>query len=420
MKSGSTVQEAPQTMPSGENPPKRMKIAIVVHGRFYGFDLAKALIARDHDVCVFTNYPVWAARRFGLSAERIRSFWPHGVAARLLDRMGRQVRDLSSPVLHTAFSKWAMRELRRETWDATHVFSGVAEDIFLGTPEIPCHLMVRGSAHIRFQRDILREESTRAGIKLDGPLDWMVEREEREYRVCDRVLVLSSFALRSFVEAGVPAEKLVMFPLGVDMHAFRAPDDVLAERRRRIRSGTPLRVLYTGNLTFQKGLYDFDKIVRGVDPKRFRFQVIGSVAPEAEKVVAGFPSIVEFIPRQPESELPRWYGGGDLFLFPTLQDGFAAVLTQACAGGLPILATTNCGAPDFVRDGENGWILPIRNAAAFIDRLEWCDEHRNELAEIADAVHRDYRPRDWNDVAADFEAIVRNTKRQNTKRRLNG
>lgn len=411
MKTTSAIEETLSAVPSAGEYPKRMKIAIVVHGRFYGFDLGRALIARNHDVHIFTNYPVWAAKRFGLPAERIRSFWRHGLAARVFDRMGPRIRDWSSPALHTAFSKWAMRELRREEWDATHVFSGVAEDLFRGTPEIPCHLMVRGSAHIRLQRDILREESERVGVKLDGPSDWMVEREEREYRVCDRVLVLSSFAWRSFVEAGVPAGKLAMFPLGVEMRAFRAPDDVLSERRRRIRSGAPLNVVYSGNLTFQKGLYDFDRIVRGADPRRFRFQVIGSVAPEAEKMVAKFPSHVELVPRQPESELPKWYAGGDLFLFPTLQDGFAAVLTQACAGGLPILATTNCGAPDFVRDGENGWVLPIRNSAAFIDRMNWCDEHRNELADIAEAIHRDYHPRDWNDVAADFEAIVRNTTR---------
>ena len=58
------------------------------------------------------------------------------------------------------------------------------------------------------------------------------------------------------------------------------------------------------------------------------------------------------------------------------------VLAQALACGLPLLATENCGAPDFVREGETGWIVPIRSPDRLAERLRWCGEHRNELAEM--------------------------------------
>lgn len=387
----------------------RAKIAIVVQGRFHGFDLAKALITRGHDVRVFTNYPVWAARRFGIPEERICSFWPHGVTAKIVDRMGLRVGELACPALHTAFSKWAMKKVNQEKWDVVHAFSGVAEDLFGGTPGIPRHFLVRGSSHIRCQRRILSDESARTGVRLETPCEWIVEREEREYQMCDRLFVLSKFAWQSFVEAGVPAGKLALLPLGVDARAFRPPLEVLAERRRRILSGAPLRVIITGTLCFRKGLYDLDKITRGVDPKRFHFQVIGSVAPEAKKFVTNLPPTVEIVPRQPHAKLPEWYAGADLFLLPTLEDGFAVVLTQACAGGLPILATTNCAAPDFVRDGQNGWVLPIRDPEAFIDRLRWCDENRQEVAEMVGRTYDDFRPIDWRDVAMNFESVLYET-----------
>jgi colanic acid/amylovoran biosynthesis glycosyltransferase len=383
-----------------------MRIAMVVHGRFHGFDLARALIARGHDVRIFTNYPTWAVLKFGLPAERICSFWPHGVAARIVNRMGVRIEDLANPALHKAFGKWALKKVRQEQWDAVHAFSGVAEDVFSGTPEVPRHILVRGSSHIRYQRQILRDESARTGVRLETPSDWIVDREEREYRMCDRVCVLSTFAWQSFVEAGVPARKLALLPLGVDARAFRPSREVLAERQRRIRSGAPLRVILAGTVCFRKGLYDFEKIARAVDPGRIRFQLIGSVASEAAQFMSKLPSTVEIIPRQAQAKLPKWYAGGDLFMLPTLEDGFAVVLTQASAGGLPILATTNCAAPDYVRDGQNGWVLPIRDPDAFIDRLRWCDENREELAEMVDKTYDDFHPRDWNDVAATFEIIL--------------
>src|SRR6476620_5778437 len=43
-----------------------MKIAIVVQGRLWACDMARALSERGHQVSLFTNYPVWAARRFGV------------------------------------------------------------------------------------------------------------------------------------------------------------------------------------------------------------------------------------------------------------------------------------------------------------------------------------------------------------------
>jgi glycosyltransferase involved in cell wall biosynthesis len=266
--------------------------------------------------------------------------------------------------------------------------------------------LVRGSSHIRCQLHILRDESARTGVRLETPGDWIVKREEREYGICDRVCVLSSFARQSFVDAGVPAYKLALLPLGVDARAFRPSREVLAERQRRIRSAAPLRVILAGTVCFRKGLYDFEKIARAVDPRRIRFQVIGSVAAEATKFVSRLPSWVEMVPRQPQAKLPQWYANGDLFMLPTLEDGFAVVLTQASAGGLPILATTNCAAPDYVRDGQNGWVLPIRDPDAFIDRLRWCDENREEVAEMVDKTYDDFRPRDWDDVAATFETIL--------------
>jgi glycosyltransferase involved in cell wall biosynthesis len=96
-----------------------------------------------------------------------------------------------------------------------------------------------------------------------------------------------------------------------------------------------------------------------------------------------------------------------VFVFPTIQDGFAVVLAQAQAAGLPLLATTNCAGPDLIREGETGWVLPIRAPEAFAERLRRADAHREALAEVARRVYEDYTPRAWADVAVEFVALCR-------------
>lgn len=379
-----------------------MKIAMVVPGRFHAFDLARALIERGHEIRIFTTYPRWAARRFGLEPGILSSFWPLGILDRAAARM-----DLSPKMeafLLTAFGKWAARQVSRENWDIVHEFSGAGEEVIRATRGKTCHLLLRGSAHIRQQAQILREEAERTGVAVAQPSPWIIEREEREYAAADYILVISRFCYDSFVRQGVPAEKLLLLPLGVDARAFRASEEALERRCRRILSGAALTVLTTGQVSFRKGLYDFTKIAAACDG-RMRFRWIGVVREEARETVSKLPTCVEMLPHQPQMSLPQPYAEADLFLLPTIEDGYALVLAQAFANSLPILTTTNCSGPDFIREGQSGWVLPIRNPEAFIDRLLWCDAHRDELARMVQGIARQFRPTDWSDVAADFESL---------------
>ena len=387
-----------------------MKIAIVVHGRFHAFDLARALGQRGHTVKLLTNYPKWATRRFGISDDMVRSFWPHGGLSRLFNRLCKGKR-LPYPEawLHQLFGRWAAGVLGKENWDVIHSWSGVAEETLRAFS--PCRglqLLMRGSAHIRVQADILQQEEQRTGVALNGPSPWMVAREEREYQLADRIVTLSQFAYRSFIDCGIPSQKLRLSPLGVDVAAFRPLPEVIEARCQHLLAGEPLRVLYVGALSLQKGMWDLRTLLACSVSRRFCVRLLGPQTPEVRPIVADLLAGAEWIPQQPQASLPHWYAWGDIFLFPSLQDGFAVVLSQAQASGLPIIATTNCGGPEVVHEGETGWIVPIRRPDVILERLQWCDTHRQELANMVwniYAQNAENRGRDWLQVAAEFETL---------------
>ena len=382
-----------------------MKIAIVVHGRFHAFDLARALLKRGHEVTVFTNYPGWAAARFGIPANRVRSFTLHGVLTRAIGKAGSRTGRWLESWTHTMFGRWAARELRREPWDVINGWSGVSEEIFR-EPALAGSLkmLMRGSAHIRTQAAILAVEQGRAGVPIDQPSPWIIDREEREYGLSDCIGVLSTFARGTFIGEGVPASRLRVMRLGTETTAFRPAAEIIEARRARILSGAPLRVLYTGHVSFRKGLADFRRVIEE-SSGRFQFRLVGQVISEARAVVASLMDRAEFVGKKPQQDLPREYDWADLFIFPSLEDGYAVVLAQASAAGLPILTTANCSGPDLIREGRTGWVLPIRSPQAFLDRLRWCDSHRKELADMVTSAYADFRTRDWSEVAQDFEDL---------------
>ncbi|HBY61504.1 MAG TPA: glycosyltransferase [Solibacterales bacterium] len=382
-----------------------MKLAIVVHGRFDGFDLARALIARGHAVTVFTNYPKWAARRFGLPDQSVRSFWLEGALSKGLHGLHqwKLLPNLDSKT-HSLFGRWAAQALVKEQWNLVYAFSGVAEEVLNCLPAGACQRWVaRGSAHIRTQDQLLADEGRRLGLPIERPTPWMVAREEREYQLADRIVTLSSFARHSFLERGVPPERVLLIRSGVNSSVFRASQSAVLARQQRMRSGQPLRVLYAGTFSLQKGMADLTRVVEQSDPAQVRFQFLSNIASDAASLFRRIKHRAEMLPRVAEQDLPQQYAAADLFVFASIQDGFGAVLAQANANALPIIATTNCAAPDLLKEGETGWVVPIRQPGAILAQLQWCHEHRSELAEMVERIHREFLPRTWDDVAADFE-----------------
>jgi len=379
-----------------------VKIALVIPGRFHGFDLARSLTARGHDVRVLTNYPKSAVERFGLDRAQVSSFLRHGILARALARMPGGASQHEA-WLHEMFGRWAARELAGSSYDIIHCWSGVSEEL-LRDPSVSagCKLLMRGSAHIEVQSRLLEEEEVRVGVPLDRPSAWMRARERREYALADHILVLSTFSAKSFEEAGEGPARVSVVKLGVEVGAFRPAAEALEARCARVRSGAPLRVLYVGSLSYQKGVYDLAQVIEAAG-ERFSFTLVGPVLPEAAEVAARLGRRATVVGKVPQADLAAWYREADLFVFPTIQDGFAAVLAQARAAALPVITTANSAGTDIVNDGEDGWIVPIRNAGAIVERLRWCDAHRPELDVMLRHLSETYRPYDWPRAAEDFE-----------------
>jgi glycosyltransferase involved in cell wall biosynthesis len=392
-------------MPRADRP---LRIDIAVHGRFHAFHLARALLAKGHDVRLLTNYPKRIVARFGIPPQRVQSYLWHGLLTRVYYRASKKLGlpDLE-PSLHRLFGRWAAKRVRRDG-DALYIFSGIAEETLraLDKDYPGVKMLVRASAHIRTQHDLLADEETRCGIAVDKPSDWIVAREEREYALADKVVVLSSFARDSFLAQGFSAENILLLLSGVDAGRFKPQPDVLEARISRVMSDEQLRVLMVGTYSPRKGALDLVRIAQSMHG-RMQFRFVGDVPDESAALHRQAQGLVEFIPRLPEYELPQHYAWGDIFCFPTIEDGYPAVLAQALTACLPVLTTPNCSAPDIVRDDVNGWILPIRSPDSFISRLDWCDKNRDALSKMIETMSNVSLTRDWSAVAAHFEMLVR-------------
>ena len=95
-----------------------------------------------------------------------------------------------------------------------------------------------------------------------------------------------------------------------------------------------------------------------------------------------FAGQVEVRPSVSSAELVAAYRSADIFVFPSVAEGFGQVLLEALACGLPILSTTHTAAPDLIEDGVQGFIVEPRRPDLIADRIDWALHHRTEVAEM--------------------------------------
>jgi glycosyltransferase involved in cell wall biosynthesis len=72
----------------------------------------------------------------------------------------------------------------------------------------------------------------------------------------------------------------------------------------------------------------------------------------------------------PQEKLKEILSASHALVLPSVEDGLGLVQVQALACGCPVIATQNTGAQDIFTDGKEGFIVPIRDAAAIAERLQ--------------------------------------------------
>jgi glycosyltransferase involved in cell wall biosynthesis len=188
-------------------------------------------------------------------------------------------------------------------------------------------------------------------------------RREREWAMADRIVVNSEFSRCGLIQQGVPAEKLVVVPLCYEAGAMEIV--VAAPEPSRAR---PLKVLFLGQVILRKGIQYLIEAAKLLRDEPISFEVVGPIG-ISEQAVKSAPANITFHGQASRDQIGVWYRQCDVFVLPTLSDGFGITQIEAMAHALPVIATPNCG--DVVTDGTDGFLVPpcqAKSLAATIRR----------------------------------------------------
>jgi len=232
---------------------------------------------------------------------------------------------------------------------------------------------------------LVREEEERfpdwqRPIAEDRLADIYAGREKREWAAADLVVCGSEFVRQGVIAEGGDPARCAVVPYGVDAR-FMLP--------RRVRHDGEIRVLTVGSVGLRKGSpYVLEAARRLQGRARFRLVGPANLEPSAMSALADG---LEYLGAVPRAEILAQYAWADVFLLPSICEGSATAVYEAMAASLPAIVTPNTGS--VVRDGVDGFVVPIRDVNAIVaavERLAADTDLRLSMAENASRRAKDH------------------------------
>jgi glycosyltransferase involved in cell wall biosynthesis len=234
-------------------------------------------------------------------------------------------------------------------------------------------------------RILLEERRRYPGIEPQGEPEDVVEagiaRDRQKWALSDQVLVPSEYCRQSSIALGCDPAKLSLVPYGIPEHWFDLTPDP-----------QPGRLLFVGQVGLRKGSHVLAEACRILQSRGVTVECRVAGPPQVDVSLPLFAG-PNYLGQVPRSQVQEEFRRADIFVLPTLADSFGLVHLEAMACGVPVITTPHCGA--VVRDGLEGFIVPIRDAVALADRLQQLLEDRQLRQRMGAAARQRARDYTW-------------------------
>ncbi|MGI2901909.1 glycosyltransferase family 4 protein [Tolypothrix sp. VBCCA 56010] len=368
-----------------------MKVTVSVFGRFHAFNLAQQLQKSGYLYKLISSYPTFEITKYGIDKSFINSLLYWEVLSRSWQRVPSWLKGDRNLQL------WFLEQFDRSVVSAL----SPGFDIFVGwsgccfwsmyrAQKMGAKTIIeRGSSHMQYQTAILQEEYEKWGLQFTETHPGIYDREIQSYSDTDKIAIPSVFVKRTFLEQGIPESKLIHVPYGTNT----------AEFYPELKQDNIFRVIHCGGITLRKGVQYLLQAFYELNLPEAELWLVGTISLEIEPFLAKYQSDRIILKgNHPQSQLRFFYSQCSVFCLASIEDGFGMVIPQAMACGLPVIHTTNTGGEDIVRDGIDGFCVPIRDVEALKEKIIWLYDNPDKQVEMGNnALAQARKSLDWDD-----------------------
>lgn len=217
---------------------------------------------------------------------------------------------------------------------------------------------------------------------------WM-DQMDTELSHADVVVVPSTFVRQSI-------ERFLTLPVQYVVAPYGADVTQPAKRWTNRDQEGPLKLIFVGSLAPRKGLHILFDALEKLPSRHFNLTLVGIWEPGyREWLQARYRVAYEWLGGLDRSRVYAACRSAHVFVLPSLAEGFALVILEAMASGIPVLTTELSGGANVINEGVNGWIVEGGNPAALKDRLDCLSDNRHILPEMGAGARQAAESSSW-------------------------
>lgn len=335
-----------------------MKVIISVPGRFHIFKLAGALEKEGYLKKIITGNPIFIMKNAGVSEDKIYS-----IPIQFIGYLKGKYKFLNFFIPYS-FEAVTFDYIASKYVKGAEIFHGFPNWMLKsGIEAKKSGILVVGegsSTHILHREKTLSEEYRKLNIKFKSHDTLEIKRQIDEYKICDCLFAPSELVKRSFIEYGMKEEKIIQIYYGVDEIFFKK-----IERKKKNE------IIIAGTIGVIKGTHILLEAYRKIKKKegRLKLHLIGFFREDMKDIIEKNRDIIDFIGPIRKNDLPEYFSTVDIFVQPSLDDGFSLIVLEAMASGLPIVVSENTGISEIIQEGYDGYVVPVCDIEAVYKRL---------------------------------------------------
>ena len=208
-------------------------------------------------------------------------------------------------------------------------------------------------------------------VKLKSYTRRKCKKYIKEIEQSDYFLVASSFVEKGLIKNGVSKDKIIYVPYGVDRSRFEVCD---VEKN----NNKNIQFLFIGRVEAAKGIYYILEAFRQLSDLNIELTVVGSVDCD-KKMLDIYQKNVKFVGVKSKEEIPKIYRDADVYIMPSLWEGFSLTLFEAMISGLPVIASQNSGAEGIITDYEQGFIIKTGSIEEIKEKILWFVKNSDKI-----------------------------------------
>lgn len=358
------------------------RIVYILHHSVTPFlpHLPKGVDVRLYDSCWHVFYAQHLVRRYPgeylvecwrpeyVLKEKVRRCDELGIVHRLFPSLHfRKYNDEFSPDLLTTARK--MSRDGNTVFEVHGIYNFVAYSVLFGGLKAP----IVGQSHGGWPALVLYRASKRRWLRHLYLAQHLLERAS--FPRFSQIFAISTYE-RDLIKSVLPGARVSLRPAGVDFDLF-SPGDRTEARHMCGLSENDKVILFVGRLEPLKGpqylIEAFPQVLRNYPNAQLVIIGNGNGAyTDALQRLAnelGISMYVKFVGYIPNQALPQWYRAADVFVLPSIHEGFGVVCVEAMACGIPLVGTNTGGVPDIVREFECGLLVPPKDIEALAEAI---------------------------------------------------